>query len=104
MRIAFTFRHLESSESMKGYASDKIGKLQKYLHGPLEATVTFSLERHLHCVDLSIHVAGETYLAREEQEDMYASIDLVVDKVRQQLRRSKDVHAQHRREVVVPGE
>ena len=104
MRIAFTFRNMESSESMKGYASDKIAKLQKYLHGPLEATVTFSLERHRHCVDVSIHAAGDGYLGREEQEDMYASIDLVIDKLSQQLRRSKDVQSHRRREAVGAGE
>ena len=66
MKIAFTFRHFESSDSLKSYASDKVAKLQKYLHAPLSATLTFSVERHLHCVDLLLHVDGETYLAREE--------------------------------------
>ncbi len=107
MRIAFTFHNLESSESMKSYATDKVGKLQKYLHAPMEAAVTFSVERHLCCVDISIHAGPESYLGREEQEDMYAAIDLVVDKVRNQLRRAKDAHNQKRRAAAVtdiPGE
>jgi ribosomal subunit interface protein len=48
-------------------------------------------------VDLLLHVDGETYLAREEHEDMYASIDLVVDKLRSQLGRAKDAHLHWRR-------
>jgi putative sigma-54 modulation protein len=101
MKIAFTFRNFESSDSLKSYASDKVAKLQKYLHAPLSATLTFSVERHLHCVDLLLHVDGETYLAREEREDMYASIDLVVDKLRRQLGRAKGVHVQGRRAATV---
>lgn len=97
MRIAFTFRNLESSDSMKNYAADKIGRLQKYLHGPMDAVITFSVERHLHCVDVSVHSAGESYLGQAEEEDMYASIDLVVDKIKQQLRRSKETHTHQRR-------
>ena len=101
MKIAFTFRNLESSESLKSHSQDKVGKLQKYSHAPLHATLTFSIDRHLKCADLSVQGNGETYLAREEHEDMYAAIDLVVDKVRQQLRRSKDAHVGWRR--VAPG-
>lgn len=89
MRIDITFRNLEASDHIKHYASEKIGRLQKFLHTPLEAHVTVSLERHLHCVDVSILAEGHRYAAREESEDMYASIDLVLDKIDRQLRDTK---------------
>jgi len=96
---------LEASESMKAYATDKVSRLAKHFHGPTVATVTFSLVRRLQRIDLNIHAGGENYLGHEEQEDMYASIDLVVDKIRHQLRHTKDAHAQRRRDATVtPGE
>ena len=54
MRIKVTFRNLESSDGIKQHASDKIAKLQRNLHSPLDAAVTVSLERHLHlrCADV----------------------------------------------------
>ena len=42
MRISFTFHNLESSESLKRLAQEKLAKLQKYLHGPLDASVTLA--------------------------------------------------------------
>ena len=41
MHIDFKFRNLESSDAIKTYAVDKLGKLQKYLRMPLDAQVTF---------------------------------------------------------------
>jgi putative sigma-54 modulation protein len=97
MPIDFKFRHLEPSEAMKTHTVDKLGKLQKYLEGPIDAQVVFSVERHLHVVDVHLHDSGEHYQGREEQEDMYASIDLVIDKLLRQLTRAKDQHHNHRR-------
>ena len=89
MRINFTFRNIESSDMMKNYASEKISKLQKYLRAPLDAEVHFCLERHLHCIDVSVSSNGHRYAGHEESEDMYASIDLVMDKIDRQVRDAK---------------
>jgi putative sigma-54 modulation protein len=97
MRIAFTFRNLDSSEDVKNYASEKIGKLQKYLRAPLDAEITLSSERHLHCIDINLTADGEVYMGRDESEDIHASIDMVVDKIRKQVTRTKSAYAQRRR-------
>jgi putative sigma-54 modulation protein len=91
MRINFTFRNLDSSESIKNYASEKVARLQRYLHTPLVAEITVSTERHLHCIDVAIAADGRRYAAREESEDMYASIDMVLDKIGRQVRDAKNV-------------
>jgi putative sigma-54 modulation protein len=97
MSIEYTFRNLESSDAIKSYAADKLTKLEKYLRSPLDAHVTFSVERRMHCVDVSFNSAGEHYQGRAEEEDMYASIDLVVDKLQRQLNRVHSQHSNHRR-------
>jgi putative sigma-54 modulation protein len=97
MRIAFTFRNVDSSEGIKNYASEKISKLQKYLRSPLNAEVTVSLERHLHKVDINVAADGHRYAGHEESEDMYASIDLVMDKIDRQVRETKAAITKGRR-------
>jgi len=90
MRINFTFRHLEPSDGIKSYATEKIARLQKYLRAPLTAEVVVGTERHLHQVDVSVVSEGQRYAATEESEDMYASIDMVLDKLDRQVRSRKD--------------
>lgn len=106
MRIAFTFHNLESSDALKSFASEKLAKLEKYMHGSMDASVTFSIARHLCSVDVSVHAGSETYLGHMEQEDMYAAINLVVDKLKQQVSRAHAATMQRRREAVElsPGE
>ena len=52
--------------------------------------MTVATERHLHQVDVSVVCEGQRYAATEESEDMYASIDMVLDKIDRQVRSRKD--------------
>ena len=97
MRIAFTFRNIDSSDSIKSYASEKLSKVQKYLRAPLDADVTLSLERHHHQIEVVLRSDGHTYVATQQSEDMYASIDLVTDCIEQQVKRSKGAEHDRRR-------
>jgi len=97
MQVNFTFRNVESSNGIKKYARDKIAKMQKFLRTPLEADVILSKERHHHRVELSVRADGERFAGHVESEDMYASVDLVVDKVNRQVRQSKDAATSRKR-------
>ena len=90
MRINFTFPHLEPSDGTKAYATEKIGRLQKFLRAPLTAEVIVGTERHLHQVDVSVVCEGQRYAGTEEPEDMYATIDMVIDKIDRQVRSKKN--------------
>lgn len=89
MNITVTFRHVDSSSAIRNHATEKIAKLQKFLRQPMTARVTVSLEKLLHQVEARISSGGERYEAREATEDMYASIDKVLDKLERQIRGSK---------------
>jgi putative sigma-54 modulation protein len=89
MNIAITFRHIEPSEAVKKYALEKIAKLQKFLRQPMQANVTLDMERIEHVVEVRISSGSEHYHGREQSEDMYASIDKVVDKLERQIRSGK---------------
>jgi ribosomal subunit interface protein len=90
MQISVTFRQLEPSEALKSYVSDRLKKFKRYLEGPLEAHVVLGLEKFRNLADITIYSNGRIIKGREENSDMYAAIDLVVDKIDMQLRKHRD--------------
>ncbi|MCB2190390.1 MAG: ribosome-associated translation inhibitor RaiA [Deltaproteobacteria bacterium] len=90
MQIQVTFRHVDASEAVKEYAREKVGKLQKYLDGPLEASVTLSVEKHRHLAEVNIIASGLKIHGSETTGDLYSAIDLVMDKLEKQIRRYRD--------------
>jgi putative sigma-54 modulation protein len=97
MDVHFTFRHVEPSDFIKGYASAKIAKIQRFTRAPIAADVVVSMERHLHRVEVSVRADGERFAGAVESADMYASIDLVMDKIERQVRDSKNLAADRKR-------
>ncbi len=87
--VHFTFRNIGTSEAVKTYAREKIQRLQKFLRSPLTADVVLSHERHLQRVEVQLRSGPESFLGQHESEDMYASIDLALDKIDRQVRDAK---------------
>ena len=90
MQITTTFRHTEPSEPLKKYAEEKLDRIRKYIDEPISAQVFLTVEKIRHYADVTITAKGITIKASEETNDMYAAIDMVVDKIERQLRRYKE--------------
>lgn len=94
MNISITFRQMDATDAMKGYATEKVAKLQKFLRQPLHGQVTLSCQKTIHLAEVDLHSGSEHYHAHESSEDMYATIDMVVDKLERQIR---DGHGSHKK-------
>ena len=98
MQMSITFRNFDASDSLKDYAQEKVERVNKYLDRAGEAHVVLSLERHLHHADITVHSGHFVLRGKEKSEDMYASLDLAMDKIERQLRRYKDrIKSHHNR-------
>lgn len=100
MQIQVTFRHVESSEAVKEYAREKVGKIQKYLDGPIGVSITLGVEKHRHEADVIVTASGLKIHGRETTGDFFSAIDLVMDKLEKQVKRYreklKNVHRRDR--------
>ncbi len=90
MQISVTFRQIEPTEALKNYVTDRLNKFKRYLDGPVEAHVVLGLEKFRHLADVTIDNNGRIIKGKEENTDMYAAIDLVMDKIDMQLKKFRD--------------
>ena len=85
MRIKLSFRNTEASDPLKLYVEDKLARVKKYLEEPIEAHVVLRVEKFRHIAEVSIDASGFRLNGAEETDDMYTSIDLLVDSLRHRL-------------------
>ncbi|QJT08030.1 ribosome hibernation-promoting factor, HPF/YfiA family [Oceanidesulfovibrio marinus] len=93
MNIAITFKGFEPSEHLKKYAYRRFGKLSKYVDSKednSEMQVNLGVEKFRHLAEVSLAGDNINLTATEASEDMYATIDMVLDKLESQLRKLKD--------------
>ena len=91
MNIIIRGCKIEVTDAMQSYAEEKIRKLEKYLENGenASATVVVKIHGHLHKVEVTIPLKNVMLRGEEEQEDFYAAIDVVVDKLERQIRKNK---------------
>jgi putative sigma-54 modulation protein len=96
MQTSVTFKNLVSSENLKSYAEEKLDRLDKYLYNPAEANVVLCVEKFRHIAEINIKGDKLNINSKEETSDMYSAIDMVMDKVEKQIKKSKQKNRQHR--------
>jgi len=91
MNIQVHGDHLGVTPALHDFVDKKIGRLEKYFDAPPEREiyVTMSVERNVHRVEVMLHMHGVMFRAEESTDDMYSSIDRVVDKLEQQINKYK---------------
>jgi len=100
VKVAVTFRHTRPTDALKHYAEEKLHKIGKYFDRPLEAHVVLSVDsRERQLAEVTIQARGMTIHGREETDDLYSAIDLLLDKVEQQIRKYKTKTRLKRRRV-----
>lgn len=91
MNIIISGKQMELTDGIKGAIEDKIGRLDYYLHPETEVKVTVSAKKARQKVEVTIiPISGPIVRAEDIEENLYAAIDVVYDKLNKQLRRYKN--------------
>lgn len=102
MHVSFTFKNFEPSEHLRKYARRRMEKLGRFFgkNPALDAQVLMSVDKFRQRVEVQVSGEGLNIAATESSEDMYASIDIVLDKLESQVKkyvsRNKEIHRKSR--------
>lgn len=91
MKYTVRGQKLEVTDAIRDYAVSKIDKMEKYFENPDEVSVkvVFSIRGREQKVEITINSINFDLRSEVSHSDMYAAIDLAVDKLEQQMRKFK---------------
>ncbi len=90
MQVAVTFRHMKTHEGVKAYVKEKVEKLRKYIENPREVHVVLAVEKFRHIAEITVVGNGGIFNSQGRDNDLYAAIDQMVDKMERQVRERRE--------------
>jgi len=90
MNVRITGRHIELTEALKQHIENALNKVTAHFDKATDANVILAVEKHRQSAEIVLVANGVRIHGRETSEDMYASVDAVIDKVERQVRKFKD--------------
>lgn len=95
MQINLTGHHVEITSSLRDYVNTKFSKLERHFDKINNVHVVLTLEKNQQIAESTLHLKGGDIHAKSQNDDMYASIDTLIDKLDRQILKFKGKHSQH---------
>lgn len=95
MQINITGHHVEITSALRDYVTEKMQKLTRHFDHVTNAHVILTLEKQNQKAEATVHVSGKDLFAEHTSEDMYASIDGLIDKLDRQIIKHKEKIGSH---------
>lgn len=85
MNYIISGKNIEVTDGLRSAVQDKLSKLEKYFAADTDAQVTFSVEKDRQKIEVTIPMKGHIIRAEQVSDDMYVSIDLVLEVIERQV-------------------
>jgi len=90
MQLNITGLHVDLTESLKDYVTTKLQKLERHIDSINNVQVTLSVLKQRQIAEATIYLSGADIHGTAENEDIYAAIDMLVDKLDRQILKHKE--------------
>ena len=90
MNLHLTGHHLQITPAIREHVAQKLGKITSHFDHVIDAHVILTVEKLKQKAEVTLHVRGKELHCKSEEDDLYAAIDLLADKLDRQVLRYKD--------------
>ena len=87
MKITISGKNIDVTQGLRAAVEDKLAKLEKYFTPDTGGNVTLGVEKERQKMEVTIPMKGHIIRAEQQSDDMYVTIDLVVDVIEAQLKK-----------------
>jgi putative sigma-54 modulation protein len=96
MQLNLSGHHLDITSSIRQHTSDKLTKIKHHFDNVMNVNMILEVQKDLQKAEATIHVSGADLFAKAESNDMYASIDQLINKLDSQIIKHKEKLHNHR--------
>ena len=95
MQLNVSGHHVDVTDALRGYVASKIERLERHFDIVSDVHCILTVEKLRHKAEAKVNVNGGTIYADATEEDMYAAIDALVDKLDRRVRKYKEKLVDH---------
>lgn len=89
MKLTVKGKNITITDALENYVEKRFDKLEKYFQDEMHGTVTLSIEKNAQIAEATFPINHYILRAEDSSDDMYASIDGIVEKIERQIRKYK---------------
>lgn len=97
MQLNVTGHHVDVTSPLHDYVTQKMERLERHFDHVTNVHVILSVEKLRQKAEATLHISGGNLFAESQDEDMYAAIDAMVDKLDRQIKKHKEKLKDHHR-------
>ena len=100
MNLSISGHHLEVTPALREYVTVKLDRVRRHFDQVIDVNVFLSVDKLRQKAEIALHVRGKDIFAESIDDDLYAAIDLLVDKLDRQVLKYKDKRFSHAHEAI----
>ncbi|HIM54396.1 MAG: ribosome-associated translation inhibitor RaiA [Candidatus Thioglobus sp.] len=97
MQLSISGHHLDITEAIKQHSIEKLSKIKHHFDHLININMILEVEKDVQKAEATIHVSGADLFAKAESDNLYVSIDQMVNKLDSQIKKHKEKLNDHRK-------
>src|SRR5262245_12405247 len=91
MNLHMTGHHLEITPSIRSYVDNKMTRINRHFDHVIDVKMILSVDKLKQKIEANVHLSGKDIFVESTDDDMYAAIDLLIDKLDRQIVKFKEI-------------